>query len=67
MHIARVKLTIGDVTFETDDRVTTPDGAGSVLSADPFADQEILVRLASGRLRWYSWCDVAHMTGDEHA
>jgi hypothetical protein len=55
MNIAKVKLTIGGRTFESGDQVTTPDGDGVVLSADPFADEQILVQFADERVKWYSY------------
>jgi hypothetical protein len=55
LPIAKVKLTIGGKTFASGDQVTTPEGDGVVVSADPFADEEILVRLQeTGAFTWYS-------------
>ena len=58
LPIARFSLTIGGKTFATGDHVTTPDGDGMAISADPFADAEILVRLSGGMFAWYSFRDV---------
>lgn len=53
--LAQSTLTIAGQTFRTGDAVTTLDGAGVILSLDPFADDEILVRFADGAARWYSF------------
>jgi hypothetical protein len=55
MKIAKAKLTIGGKTFETGDPVTTPEGQGTVVGLDPFADEEIGVRLACGDVAWFAF------------
>ena len=61
MKIAPVTLSIGGKTFASGDRVSTPDGGGVVVSADPFADEEILVRLdQTGGFQWFSFQVVDH-------
>ncbi len=55
VNVAKIALTIGGKTFKTSDQVVTPDGDGMVISADPFTDKEILVRLASGEFKWFSF------------
>ncbi len=58
--IAKATLTIGGVTFTIgDEDVETPEGLGTIVGLDPFADEEIGVRLANeGEIRWYSWREV---------
>lgn len=51
-------LAIGGKVFRTGDRAVTPEGAGEVKGLDPFADEEIGVRLDDGRFLWFSCRDV---------
>jgi regulator of RNase E activity RraA len=66
LPVAKVKLTIGGKTFASGDLVTTPDGDGIVVSADPFAEEEILVRLeGTGAFTWYSFRVVDVKAGEQ--
>lgn len=59
MQLAKARLTIGGVEFKIgDEDVETPDGNGTIVGLDPFADEEIGVQLDSGEIRWYSWRNV---------
>ncbi len=60
-------LTIGSKTFQSGDQVSTPDGDGKVIAADPFADEEIFVRLASGEWKWFSFQVVEVKASEQHA
>ena len=61
MKLAHVELTIDGKTFITGQKVMTPKGRGIVISADPFADEEILVQLnKNDTMMWFSYRVVEH-------
>jgi hypothetical protein len=51
-------LSIGERTFTIHQRVQTPDGTGEVIGLDPFADEEIGVRLDDGQVAWFVYLAV---------